>query len=314
MNHWTHIDHRLGAAYIHLHNAGNQILRLSGQAELVENGCAPELAPTTSIKPIVFDPTIQARTGVMDLKALVADFLPVHPNQRWIVISWLLTAFLLDLVRQRGLLQFTGKPNSGKTSAAGLLSCLLYGTGNIPYSAAKAQENVEAGNPLLRIDPPGNGSEALDRLLLSLAQGTSRHRALAMFTGSEPFHVQELAQWTFQVECRLEFQEPAFQGLLHLAEILRFRSRILSGIFQLLAREVVPSEDCRRAVVLEKISKQHPGHSKSHLDPFLALMTVILQGLLGELHGSGSRGEYEAWRLISGWIEEQGEARENHGN
>ncbi len=302
---WTHFDHLLGAAYIHLHDPENQVLRLRGQAELVENGSAPKLVPTRSIKPIIFDPTIQARTGVLDLKALVVDFLPIHPNQRWIVTSWLLTAFFLNLVRQRAVLRVTGKRSSGKTSTANLLSRLLCGTGSIQFGAACAQPNLEAGNPLLTIDPPGNGSEALDRLLLCLAQGTARRQALALLTGSEAFHVKELSQWTFQVECSREFQESHLVGLEQLTDVLRFRSRILSGIFQLLAREVVPSLDHRRAAVLEKISKEHPGHSKSHLDSFLALMTVILQALLGDLHGSASRGEYEAWRLISGWIEEQ---------
>jgi hypothetical protein len=88
---------------------------------------------------------------------------------------------------------------------------------------------------------------------------------------------------------------------------------LLSGIFRLLARKVVPDLDEQRAQVLEKLSKDHRRHPRHQLDSFLALLTVILQALLGSLHGSSEQGESEAWRMVSGWIKEQtGEAREIH--
>ncbi len=177
-----------------------------------------------------------------------------------------------------------------------MLSCLLYGCSIESGSAL-------AGNPLLAIDPPGSGNGSLGSLLLSLAQGTARNRALAMFTST--FDAEEISKWTFQVECRREFQEDYFLESEHFVEVIRFRSRILSGIFRLMARKVVPRLDERRVLVLDKLSKHHPGHPRNQLDPFLALVTVILQALLGSLHGSSDRGEYEAWRLMSGWIEEQ---------
>ncbi len=56
-----------------------------------------------------------------------------------------------------------------------------------------------------------------------------------------------------------EFQESHFLGDTHFTDVIRFRRRILSGLFQLFAREVVPGLDYRRAQILEKIRQEFPG-------------------------------------------------------
>ncbi len=40
-------------------------------------------------------------------------------------------------------------------------------------------------------------------------------------------------------------------------------------------------------------------------------MAVILEALLGALHGSGGRGDYEAWRMVSEWISGQNRMRQD---
>ena len=175
---WTHIDPRADAIHIHLHGQGDHLLRIaSGRAEAVLNDSGPQLDPDSWMKPIDFDPAVEAASAVRELKELVADRLPVHPDQRWMVISWLLTAFFLDcdryFCREKGLLRFSGESLSGKSTAGRLLSCLLYGADRL--GAASADYVLLAGSehPLLILEHPLNdgGRFPFNQLLLSLAKG-----------------------------------------------------------------------------------------------------------------------------------------------
>ncbi len=67
-------------------------------------------------------------------------------------------------------------------------------------------------------------------------------------TGSGDFETDELNLWAYRVDCSPEFQDSNFLGETHFADVIRFRRRTLSGLFQLFAREVVPGLDYRRAI------------------------------------------------------------------
>ncbi len=321
---WTHFDPRANALYIHLHSKGNQLLRIAdGRAEAVLNGTELQLEPNSRIQAIEFDRTVQPATAVRELKELVADCLPVHPNHRWMVISWLLTAFFLDCDRifckQKALLRFTGESLSGKSTAGRLLSALLYGADHLVMGSADYVLKAASEHPLLILEPPldKGGRVPFNRLFLSLAEGkpiewkengrvqTMNPRSLvALAPCNEDFDFPELVPWTYQVECRRKYHKARFLTS-HPREVSRRRSRILSGIFQLFASDVVPDLVGRRIAALEDLSKAHPGHSKNQVDSFLALMVVILQALLGVLHGDADRADSEFRRMMEIWIEDQ---------
>ena len=174
---------------------------------------------------------------------------------------------------------------------------------------------------MLILEHPLNdgGRFPFNQLLLSLAKGIQlswtqkgrvrrmEPRSLVALTASgDAFDFPELEQWSYRIECRQEHHQPGFDLTSQLREVNRWRSRILSGIFQLFATDVVPGLAGRRIEVLEQLSKEHPGHAKNRLDSFLALMALIQRALLGTLHGDASRAESEADRMLKAWVEDQG--------
>jgi hypothetical protein len=214
--------------------------------------------------------------------------------------------------RHKAILRFSGEGKSGKTSAGRLLSALLYGADHLEAAPSDYLLRAASEHPLLILEPPvDNGSRVpFNRLFLSLTEGgqldwieadqalSMDPRSLVALTASNgAFDVIELASRSYQVECSQEHHRAGFDLTNQLREVSRRRSRILSGIFNLFATDVVPDLPRRHLAALEDIGKAHPGHSKNKVDTFLALMVPILQALLG----SG----YEARRVVDAWIKSQ---------
>jgi hypothetical protein len=87
----------------------------------------------------------------------------------------------------------------------------------------------------------------------------------------------------------------------HLTELIRHRSRVLSGLFLLFSREVLPGLQSHRQEILTAIQQYHPEHSKQRVDSFLTLMVVILKALLKLLDPGANR----AWEIVHYWIQYQ---------
>ncbi len=102
------------------------------------------------------------------------------------------------------------------------------------------------------------------------------------------------------------FKKRGFMQRAHLAELARNRSRMLSGLFQLFAREVLPGLEDRRQQVMIRLETLYPRHAKQRTDSFLTLMIVILEALLHVLEPARDR----VWDVVAWWIEYQGRLAE----
>lgn len=320
---WTRFESRTSSLYIHLHDEQNRVLLLHGTAQAVSNGDAVILREADRMLPIAFDPEADVRQAVESLRELVADMLPIDPDQRWMVISWLLSAFFLDCGRgfcgQRALLKLSGGTVSGKTTAARMLCYLLFGQDDVMTGEADAFLCSALSNPLLalRLEVEHHRDDPqMQDLLVGLAEGKGfdwslddgvrlrgRPQALAAVIGIEPFVTRDLIWWSWEVECKSGLLSPEFSAREHFERIAQARSGILSGLFRLFARDVMPGLSERRVEVLKRLGKDFPGHPKRHLDAYLSLAALILRALMGVLHRG--RAEEETWRVLGRWIEEQ---------
>ncbi len=122
----------------------------------------------------------------------------------------------------------------------------------------------------------------------------------------EPLTKPELISRTYDVEFRSIFKRPGFMQREHLEQLMKARSRILSGLFLLFAREVLPGLQSQRQEILARLQISFPQHSKQRVDSFLTLMVVILRALLKMIEP----GQDRSWELVEWWIRYQGRLAE----
>jgi len=312
---------------VNLQDQANRLARLGqGRVEVVPNGSNPDnvmLRMADKMAPINFDPGVNSREAVELFNRLVLEPLACEPENRLLLGCWILTAFFLDLTSEKALLKLSGHTGSGKTTAARLLSCLLYGEDHVESATVAYYYADAARNPYLICDnlETENMNPNVVQILLTVATGiakgkrkggtdseTVREKAncLVAITAIEPLTKPELINRTYDVEFPAMFKKNGFMQRAHLAELVRNRSRMLSGLFQLFAREVLPGLEERRQQVMIRLETLYPRHAKQRTDSFLTLMIVILEALLHVLEPARDR----VWDLVGWWIQYQGRLAE----
>ncbi|MGI8784057.1 MAG: hypothetical protein ACR2L2_10475 [Acidobacteriota bacterium] len=318
-----HTDESRGEIYVNLHNAANQIVRLgSGHVDLLSNGsndASVLLRSADKMQPVQFDAAVNPREAVDALRTLAMEPLACEPENRYFLVSWILTAFLLDYTTDKALLKLSGHTGSGKTTAARILSCLLYGADHVESATVAYYYADAARNPYLICD--NLETEYLNRditqFLLHVATGISKGKrkggtdsdtvressnALVAITAIEPLTKSELINRTYDVEFQSVFKKAGFLQREHLAELTGARSRILSGLFNLFAWEVLPGLQGKRHDILARLQGRYPQHAKQRVDSFLTLMIVILDALLKMI----DPGKDRTWEIVDFWIGYQG--------
>ncbi len=325
-SHWTMASEDDGELYINLHNPSHQVVRLRpGQVDLFPNGDNPAgvlLGRASKMGAIEYDPQADPAESVRLLKRLVADALACPPEHRLFLVSWLLTAFFLEYTDEKALYRLAGNTKSGKSTAAKILSMMLYGSELHVEAATVAYSYSDASrNPLLLCDNLENENLSRDMIqfLLHVATGVSRGKrqggtdsdtvdepvqALVAVTAIEPLPRGELLNRTYEVHFEKRYKQAGFIRRNHLKRIGRHRDTILSGIFKLFADEVLPGLASDRETLVHRIEANFPEHSKDRSNAFLSLMLLILQALLKMLDPQ-SDPQRKAWGMLTRWIEFQ---------
>jgi hypothetical protein len=318
---WIHSDLERARVWVNLHNPTRQIARLTpGRAEVLPNGGnedAVMLGAADKMEGWDFDPSANPREAVGELSELVVDALACEPENRLLAVCWILTAFFLDFTSEKALLKLSGHTSSGKTTAARLLSCLLYGADHVETATVAYYYADAAQNPFLICDnlETENLNPRIVDFLLHVATGIEKGKrkagsdsgtvresakALVAITSIDPLTKPELINRTLDVEFRSLFQSGGFMQREHLERLVRARGRILSGLFALFAREVLPGLRGAREEILATLRQRHPRHPKHRVDAFLSLMIAILRALL-KTQGEESR----VWPVADAWIRYQ---------
>ncbi len=333
MGRWIHTDTDRDAIYYNLNSPNNVVLKLSRERiEEIQNGMNDDhvlLASSHKILPFNFLPDADLHEGMALLKELVFDNLAVRREQRFLILSWLVSGFCPDWAPYQFLMKFEGYASSGKSTAAKLITALVYKSEDLSDNSAAAAFSSAAKNPVVVIDNLEHKdlNRGLQKfLLLAATRGQKEKRkggsdtdtieesprALICVTAIEPFTLSELITRTFVLPFdRRAHGSDNFHESEVLEQIKKKRDLVLSVILRFIQTDVLPNLEQRREF-MTILNKQFKGHAKDRTNAYLALLMLILEKMLKYIpyyegdqsklmdgFDTGDKGIYTAW------IEEQ---------
>jgi DNA primase len=326
---WLHTDKTTDHVYLHLSNSGNAIVKIGPRGiEEIQNGLNDDdilLQASHKMAPFTFDPSADINAGISALRQLLFENFSCKQDSKFLLLCWTISCFLSDFSPHVSpLLKAEGETASGKTTAARLIEYLLYGSEHLGEISVAGAYADASSNPLLVIDNLENQdirNEMLKFLLLVATRGSKIKRkggtesgvteespkALVMVTAIEPFIKSELINRTLTVQFSKHLYNPSFIDDEATRQILRRRDLILSAILKMIQAEILPNLSQRTAYI-SVLNKQYQGHSKSRLNPYMALMMLILERLLLRWDAPAPKAQ-EIW---SSWIETQNSMAEEH--
>ncbi len=297
---WLYTDRTTTSIYVNLNSDKNTILKISPKhIEEIPNGTNADdvlLNSSRKIMPFTFHPDCSIKEGMEALRELIFENLTCEREQRYLVLCWFLSCFLIDFSPYSALMKFSGSSQSGKTTAAKLLSLLIYGDPHLSDPTASAAYTLSSQNPLLIIDDLENEdmTKTLSRFLrLSATRGSKEKRAggtdtetveespraLVLITAIEPFTRSTEINRTYDIEFSSRYKRDEFIEDEVITEILRKRDLILSAIIKLIAYQVLPNLDKRRDYNII-LKKEYRGHSKERTNEFLAILILTLDAII----------------------------------
>ncbi len=298
---WVHTDDVRGIVWTNLNGPNNTILKISqdGIKEMT-NGMNDDhvlLSSSSEILPFNFLPDTEIQEGMDLFRTLVIDNLACDRKQRYFVACGLLSCFLLDFASCQGHFKFSGSAGGGKSTAAELISAILYGKESLEDPSGAAAYSMAAQNPLLVID--NMESKDLTRtmqkfLLLAATRGgkakramgsdsatvKEKPRALIFITAIEPFTLPELISRVYDIWFdRRKWPNPKFHKSQVFRDLKRKRDVILSSFIKFIQSEIL-SEIDRTTEYMTVLQLDYKGHAKDRTDEYLALCALILNKLL----------------------------------
>ncbi|MFA5352931.1 MAG: toprim domain-containing protein [Thermodesulfovibrionales bacterium] len=297
---WISTDRVNDTIYINLNSPNNGIIKINkDKIEEIPNGLNKEgvlLRSSNKIMPLNFLPDADIAEGMKALQELVFENLTCDRKQRYLILLWMFSAFLLDFSPYMALMKFSGASASGKTTAARLLSLLIYGNEHLGDPSAAAAYAVAAQNPLLIIDNLEHDDftkNILKFLLLSATKGSKEKRtqgtdsetiqespkALVLITAIEPFVKAELINRTYDIEFSGQYKSDGFVEDEAIREVLKKRDLILSAMLKFISREILPNLEKRKDYITI-LKKEYKNHSKNRTDEYLSLLMLMLEKVL----------------------------------
>jgi len=329
---WIHtIDDGDGPMiFLNLKDPANRVLQLSTEnVELIENGTnkhAVLLAESNQMKEFHYDVDVHTSAAMRSMRELLFDTLACDAAQKYLILSWALTAFLMPLSETKALMKMEGGSGSGKTTAAKMLSLLLYGDNMVGRSTTASDYAMGSIEPLIikdNLETDDINKHSLNFLLLAAtgAQNLKREsgsesgvtaeklNCLVAITAIEPFSKPELINRTYIVDFSKKHQCRDFIETDAVMKLMGRRNAILSAWMQILADQVLPSLGDRRKII-RYIREQHGDFSKDRTTEFLSLMVLITRALLRymplspDLHEEAGDRPHE-YVLLDAWISYQ---------
>jgi len=332
---WLHTNRETDSVYVNLNSPKNTILKLSPgrNPEELMNGTNPEgvlLSSSPKIKPFEYSSDAQPSEAFSAIKSLIFDNLACEKEVRYLILCWLIYFIFIDFNKTRGLMKFTGPAASGKSTAASMLSYLLYAQDLAGQGSAAASFSEGSQLPLLIQDNIENRdlNKNLVNFLLLGANTAPRSKrkggsdsgvvtefvkALILITAIEPFpgNLPELISRTYEVTFEKRHQKSGFVEDEAFRGIVKSRNMVLSGLLNIAAKEILPRL-AERSAWLSVLQKDYPGHNKARTNEFLSLLLVILESVVKHIpyydknhvaYGEGA----DVKDILDGWIRYQNE-------
>jgi DNA primase len=327
---WIKTDRNTDTFYANLNLPGNNILRVSAESiSEIPNGMNTEgvfLKSSQKILPMNYLPDCNISEGMQVLNELVLENLTCDKEQKYLILCWLISAFLMDFSPYMALMKFSGATGCGKTTAARLLSILIYGDEHLGDPSTAAAFSISSQNPLLVIDnlEARDMTKSIEKfLLLAATKGSKEKRAggtetetvqesprsLVLITAIEPFEKAETINRTYDIEFFGKYKADDYVEDETTGNLIKKRNLILSSIFKFIHKDVLPNLDKRRDYITV-LKKEYKNHSKSRTDEYLALLMLMLDKIVkyipyygeDDLECGVESGAKEIWKE---WIEVQ---------
>lgn len=325
---WIFTNFKENTVYFNLCGEYNNLLKIApGKIEVVPNGTNAErvlLRNSPKMHPLRYLHDADVKKGMASLKAHIFDNLACDLADRYFVVCLLFNVVLLQYIKARGITKFSGTKGCGKTSAASMLSALIYGEDCVTTGSAASDFSEAAISPLtisdnLESDAVKGGKRDF---LLTAATGITRQKRKAgsdsdnvyersctqlLVTSIEPFVEPELIERTNEILFDKKFHNPDFKESIAVESDLReARDLIWSTVFKIIAHDILPGLDEKKSDALKTIRNDYPAHSKSRLNELYAMLFIILQEVVKYISQSkGQTDPAEARWILDTWIRDQ---------
>lgn len=292
---WMHYSEEKEAIYLNLCSDNNIIKLASNDLQIIPNGINADgviLEKTINeFIPIEYDEDAEIKYGLLLFKENFMDILTCDPLNAIFIASWFMSIFLKDLSVVKPIMKFSGNSTAGKSTAAKIITELLYGKTSLSVPTAAALYSMAARDPLLVCDnlESEDMTKDIQNFLLGNATGTARQKremgtssgivtetvdAFVIITSIEPLTASEAINRTYDIAFADKYKQKGFLERKRLTEIRKNRNTILSAIFKLIAYYVLPKIDMYREEAMEILEMQP--HSKNRTNEMLSIMMSVL--------------------------------------
>ena len=227
------------------------------------------------------------------VEKLIFNNMSCETHNRYMILSWLMCAFFVDQLGTRPHMRFEGIAGSGKTTAAKMLTTLLFGkSAHQNASTMAAIYETSRSCPMVCLDNIENkdlDDSTTDFIIASATRATRQKKGgsnysqveeqspqcLVMTTGIESLHKNELIQRSLIVEFDNQHASRHFNEEHVLNLIKEHRNYILSGLLKLARKILFSLSNYDRCTNISKIIMEvFPNHSKRRNTPALCCMAI----------------------------------------
>ncbi|ETR69475.1 MAG: hypothetical protein OMM_03905 [Candidatus Magnetoglobus multicellularis str. Araruama] len=235
----------------------------------------------------------------------------------------------MDFVNAKGILKASGDTSSGKTTAARLLTCLLYKKDMTSTGTVASYYTEAASSPMLIMDnlESKDITTALLNFILIVATGGQRIKrskdsqtanvyekpnTQIFWSAIEPPEKEESINRTMDIEFNRIYWTDDFSETETMELIKEERNSLISAIIDLIAFKILPDFTEKRKKAQAWIKHKYRGHSKERLNELLATYLVILKEVCVFIpYSKRSENTPAHMSIFSQWIETQNEIAKN---
>jgi len=319
--------------YFNLCNDRKELLKVSPEAiEVIKNGSNMDgiyLREAANMSGVNYDDDISIKETMKDLETLIFNNLACNQSYKYYLICFLINTFFVNFINAKGLLKLSGNAGSGKTTAARLITCLIFKKDMISTGTVASSYTEAAISPLLCMDNLERDglNRAVLELLLFVATGVTRRKrdknsqtgnvyekvnTQVIWTAIEPPEKEELIQRTIDIYFGREYWKEDFSETETMELIKEKRDQLLSGIVKLIAYKILPDFKNKRKKALKWLKQKYKGHSKERLNELTATLFVILKEVCVFLPYTGNtEGVPGHMAIIDQWIDTQNKIAKN---
>jgi DNA primase len=297
---WLHTDTTECVVYWSLNNERNEIARISPDGvEIIPNGGNEYdvyLLPSDKIRPIEYTPDFDGDHVGELINQLILKPMACNDSDRLLIWLWFSSFLLMEFSGSRPMTRFEGPSGQGKTTAAKILSTLLYGEECQKQSTLAADRADSQKSPILFLDNIETKQMSPDRINFFLitvtgirnekrAMGTDSDtvleepKCLINMTGIEPLSAEysEITSRAFLVRfSKLFFSKQVFLDIDVLNGIRQHRNIILSYLMQQTSQVLAFLKDGKQRSAMALIQQTFGAHLHDRNNAYLALMYLML--------------------------------------